>query len=286
MRYPLTQKRYNRAQLVAKMNMGQPPTSTDPGSYSFAAMVQRLGQTFMVRDVMVKLDQIRYIAPGDAVGAMRIVEVGRFSAVPGSRDGQTFETVFCTEPPPGSTTPITERPTTVADYIPDSTPLAEAFGLFEDREWYLALRANQVSGLITYWDFNSHEFRVQLYVVLSRVEELSRNVLAKDGCGVSDPTGLSLSPKALKKLSNRFESAKRKLGGNRFVDELDFYHANNALKGHGPWREHLRQQLGENLSNSEYDRRYNFTSLRDAVMHGRLIAISRTRLEPSTGLRN
>jgi hypothetical protein len=141
----------------------------------------RLGETFMVRDVMVQRKQIVYVAPGDMDAANRIVIEKRFSVVPASDDGQKFESAFWTEHPTNSArTIVEERPTSVADHIPDSTPLAEAFGLFETREWYLTLRGNQVSGLVTYWEFNSHEFRVQLYVGLSWLEELSRKVLVKD----------------------------------------------------------------------------------------------------------
>src|SRR4051812_32228171 len=72
---------------------------------------------------------------------------------------------------PGSRIGIvtTFRPTSVSGHIPDSTPLAEAFYFVGSREWYLTLRANQVSGLITYWAFNSREFRLQLLAGLSRV---------------------------------------------------------------------------------------------------------------------
>ncbi len=275
--------RYNRAEFVRKMNQVQPPSSTALRSHSFAVLVQRLGETFMVRDVMVKLEQIQYVAPGDVVKARHTVEVKRFSVVPVSNDGKSFESVFCTEHPPSSARTITEeRPTTIADYIPDSTPLAEAFALFEAREWYLTLRTNRVSGLVTYWAFNSHEFRVQLYVGLSQIEEFSRNVLAKDGCGVSNQRGLNLTGKVLEKVSKRFESAHHELGGNRFVDELDFHHVNDALKKHLPWREHFHQRLGESLSNGEYARRYNFTTLRDAVMHGRVLFPTYRRFKEGT----
>src|ERR1019366_6535758 len=81
-----------------------------------------------------------------------------------SQDGETFGAVFLTEHPPNSDRTITEmRMTSVSDHVPDSTPLAEAFYLFDVREWYFTLRRNRVSGLITYWIFNSREFRVQLY---------------------------------------------------------------------------------------------------------------------------
>jgi len=128
-----------------------------------------------------------------------------------------------------------------------------------------------VSGLITYWAFNSREFRIQLYAGLSRVEELSRDVLAKDGCGLSSDKGLNLTAEVLEKVRKRFESARQKMGGNRFVDELDFHQVNDALRKHSPWRDFLHQKVGKSLSNSEYDRLYNFTDFRDAVMHGRIL---------------
>jgi hypothetical protein len=141
----------------------------------------------------------------------------------------------------------------------------------EAREWYLTLRENRVSGLITYWAFNSREFRVQMYAALSRLEELSRDVLAKDGCGISSENGLNLSAAAVDKIRVRFETAKSKLGGNRFVDELDFHQVNDALRKHSPWRNFLHDRLGSPVSNTEYERRHSFTGLRDAVMHGRIV---------------
>jgi hypothetical protein len=163
------------------------------------------------------------------------------------------------------------RQTFVSDHIPDSTPLAEASFLFEDREWYLTLRENRVSGLITYWAFNSREFRVQLYASLSRIEELSRDVLAKDGCGMFDSQGLRLSVEVLDKITTRFKFTSKELGGNRFVDELDFHQVNDALRKHAPWRNFLHERLDKAISNGEYERRYNFTTLRDDVMHGRIV---------------
>jgi hypothetical protein len=163
-----------------------------------------------------------------------------------------------------------ERPTTIYDHVPDSTALAQAFFLFEHREWYFALRGNRVAGLITYWAFNGREFRVQLYAGLSRVEELSRDALAKDGCGVFDGTGLHLSGDVIETARERFESSRNKMGGNRFVDELQFHHVHEALKKHAPWRTFLEQRSGK-LSNGEYDKLFSFTEMRDAVMHGRVI---------------
>ncbi len=128
-----------------------------------------------------------------------------------------------------------------------------------------------MSGLITYWAFNSREFRVQLYAGLSRVEELSRDVLARDGCGLSTDKGLNLTAEVLEKVRKRFECARQRMGGNRFVDELDFHQVNDALRKHSPWRNFLHQKIGKSLSNTEYERLYNFTEFRDAVMHGRIL---------------
>jgi hypothetical protein len=234
--------------------------------------MSKLGESFIVRDAMVNLADIDYVPPGDEADARRLVETKRYSVVPVSRDGKNFEAVYCTGHEPDGDRVVTElRQTFVSDHIPDSTPLAEAFFLFQDREWYLTLRENRVSGLTTYWAFNSREFRVQLYASLSRIEELSRNVLAKDGCGVFDGKGLNLSDGVLEKVAERFKSTGKELGGNRFVDELDFHHVNDALRKHSPWREFLHDRLGKVMSNSEYGELYNFTKLRDAVMHGRIV---------------
>jgi hypothetical protein len=243
-----------------------PLTPMNPITQSFAALMRRLGETFVVGDVMIQRNQMEYVAPGDIVAASHIVTEKNFSVVPASDDGQKFDSVFCTEhPTKGARTITEERATSVADRIPDSTPLAEAFGFFETREWYLTLRDNRVSGLVTYWAFNSREFRVQLYVWLSRLEELSRDILAKDNCGVSSQEGLHLSPEVLERVSRRFESARKELGGDRFVDELEFHHVNDALRKHLPWRNYLHQRVGRTHSNDEYEKLYNFTKLRDAV---------------------
>ena len=75
----------------------------------------------------------------------------------------------------------------------------------------------------------------------------------------------------LDKARKRFETARKDLGGNRFVGELDFHQVNDALRKHSPWRTFLHKKLGTVLSNTQYEKRYNFTDLRDAVMHGRLL---------------
>jgi len=156
-------------------------TATDR-CHSFATLMRRLGETFVVSDVMVDEGQIEYVALGDEDTANRIVLEKKYSVVPASADGHNFESVFCTDHPVNGTRTITTmRATSVSDFIPDTTPLAEAFYLFDTREWYLTIRGNRVSGLVTYWAFNSREFRVQLYAGLSRVEELSLRPLKRYG---------------------------------------------------------------------------------------------------------
>jgi hypothetical protein len=103
--------------------------------------------------------------------------------------------------------------------------------LFDEREWYLTLKGNRVSGLITYWEFNRHEFRVQLYAIVSLIEAISRDILSEDGCGVTDATCINLDPQELTDPLKRFEAAKEAGGGNRFVDELDFHQVHQI--GHG-----------------------------------------------------
>jgi hypothetical protein len=79
------------AQITYDMIQRTPPTSKHQ-FHSFAALMQRLGETFVVRDVMVHLAQIEYVAPGDGNAANRIVAEKRYSVVPASADGQNFET--------------------------------------------------------------------------------------------------------------------------------------------------------------------------------------------------
>lgn len=247
-------------------------TFATPDTSPFKKLIRRLGETFVVRDVMVPLAQIQYVKPGDEGRAEDIVDQKRYSVVPVSNDGKSFSSVFCTERGPNSIRRITtERPTWISDHIPDSTSLAEAFFLFDSREWYFTLRDNHVSGLVTYWEFNSREFRVQLYAGLSRVEEIARDLLVKDGCGVSNEKGLHLTPASLAKIMERMKPSWKENGGNRFVDELDYHQVNTALAKHTPWRQFVTDRIGKSISNHEYDRLFNFTRLRDDVMHGRVL---------------
>jgi len=250
-----------------QMQNGQTPAT--PAFSAFAARMQRLGETFTVRDVMVQLPDVVHVPIGDLDRAAALVETERFSVVPESEDDKTVPRVYCTVHPVNGDRVITEeRETTIADYIPDATPLAEAFLLFDEREWYLTLHANQVAGLITYWEFNRHEFRVQLYTMLSLVEGLSRDILARDGCGVLDDRGIHLLDDQLDQPRQRFEQAKAKGGGNRFVDELDFHQVAAALEAHDLWRAFLSQKK---ITQKQYDKHFSFTTIRNDVMHGRTI---------------
>jgi hypothetical protein len=238
----------------------------------FERLITRLGETFVVRDVMIPLDQMECVRPGEEDKAGQIIREKRFSVVPASKDHKTFHSVFNAEHRPrGEGTTAKEAKTKVSDHIPDSTPLAEAFSLFDAREWYLTIRANRVSGLITYWAFNSHEFRVQLYTGLSRIEELSRKVLETDGCGISDETGLSLSAKAVQKIRRQIGPVWKSNGGNRFVDELGYRQVHTALSKHKQWREFLARRLNGEINNSGYGQLFNFADLRNDVMHGRTL---------------
>ncbi len=248
------------------------PAPSSLADRPFERLIARLGETFVVRDVMVPVDQVKCVGPGEEEEASQIIRQRRYSVVPASNDRRTFDSVFNAERKPREGESIAkETKTKVSDYIPDSTPLAEAFSLFDAREWYLTIRANRVSGLITYWAFNSHEFRVQLYTGLSRIEELSRNVLEKDGCGVSDEKGLSLSGKALEKIRGRVGPVWRSNGGNRFVDELDYRQVYTALSKHEKWREFLAKRPHGATGESEYGQLFNLTDIRNKVMHGRTL---------------
>ena len=242
------------------------------GLHSFPGLIRQLGESFLIRDVMIPRDKIAYVEPGDLPAAKKIVAHRNFSVVPCSVSGREFPAVFETIRPAASERfVVEERGTSIGDFIPDTTPLAEALAFFQAREWYLTLRGNGVAGLMTYWEFNSHEFHVQLYAALSQLEEISRNALAHDGCGVHDSHGLLLSPDVLEKVRDRFEASRKDLGGNRFVDELEFHHVQEALKKHSPWRKFLHERIGKSLSSRAYDRLYRFTDVRDAVMHGRVL---------------
>jgi hypothetical protein len=244
-------------------------TPSDREETPFERLIRRLGETFLVRDIMVPLGQMESVKPGDSERAAKLMQKKRYSVVPTTRNEKTFNSVFT----PGQKTGgnlAHESDTKLSDHIPDSTPLAEAFSMFDNREWYLTLRSNHVSGLITYWAFNNREFRVQLYAGLSRVEELSRSVLVKDEIGILDKNGLCLSPKEDERIQKRIKSEWKENGGNRFIDELDYRQVHRALSKHQPWRTFLNKCI-PGIGNSEYGQRFNFTDIRNAVMHGRTI---------------
>src|SRR4051812_8963885 len=113
-------------------------TSSRPEVNLFARSLQVIGEAFAVRDVMVPFRQIEFVRPGEEQRARSIVEEKRYSVIPVSSNRKDFEAVFCTEHLVNGNRMITNlRQTAVSDYIPDSTPLADALFLFESREWYL-----------------------------------------------------------------------------------------------------------------------------------------------------
>lgn len=238
-----------------------------PSYPTFASLMQKLGTAF----VMVPAHRIDYLRPKDVDHAESILNSKRYSVIPVSADGVNFPEVLTTENSGSERRVADRRHTTLPDHIPDATPLSEAFFLFNDREWYLALNATRVSGLITYWEFNSREFHVQLYAGLSRLEELSRNALAADDCGIASSQGLHLTNEVLKRVDERYALSKSQMGGNRYVDELEFHHLHDALRKHAPWRKFLHRRVGDELSSSKYDELYNSTDVRNAVMHGRIL---------------
>jgi hypothetical protein len=89
-----------------------------------------------------------------------------------------------------------------------------------------------------------------------------------DGCGLHSGHGLNLAENTLKNAAHRFKQQSEELGGNRFVDALDFGPINDALKNHPPWRNYLEGKIGS-LSEDDYQAHFDFRDLRNAVMHGR-----------------
>jgi hypothetical protein len=82
---------------------------------------------------------------------------------------------------------------------------------------------------------------------------------------------LKLSNEVLAEADEQFKQTRKQLGGNRFVDELQFHHIGDALRKHTPWRDFLDERCGKKISSSKYEDLYTFTKLRDAVMHGRVV---------------
>src|SRR5581483_7763250 len=204
---------------------------------------------------------------GDVAQAAALVQSERFSVVPQVDGNGNFARVYSTiHSHDGDRVISDERPTLVSDHIPESTTFADAFRLFDEREWYFTLDGNQVSGLLTYWAFNRHEFRVQLFAIVSLIEGISRDILATDGCGKVDASGITLEIEHLAEPIRRFEAAKQNAGGNRFVDELDFHQVHEALKAHEPWRAFL---VKKQISSSPYEKHFAFTTFRNDIMHGR-----------------
>jgi hypothetical protein len=236
---------------------------------TFEQLARTLGRTFLVRDVMVPLKQIKSVAPGDEAGAASIISELRYSVVPISKDRMSFEAVFYPESRGSKgSAKIQHASISLADHIPESTTLADAFPLFREREWYLTFRANRVSGLITYWAFNSREFCVQLFAALSRVEELSKDVLEGDGKGIFDESGLVFDEPLSKQTLKNFKKTLAKNGGNRFLDALGFSHVSQALAHNQGWREFFDQRTSSRMNDENYKERYGFVKFRNAVVHG------------------
>ena len=121
----------------------------DPDITPYTKLIRKLGETFVVRDVMVQLPQIEYVGPGEEAGASQLVGEKRYSVVPVSDDGKTFNSVFCTVHEANDPRRITrEQQTSISDHIPDSTPLADAFSLFDSPPSFHGSR-----------DFTSHFLR-------------------------------------------------------------------------------------------------------------------------------
>jgi hypothetical protein len=102
--------------------------------------------------------------------------------------------------------------------------------------------------------------------MVSLIEAISRDILATDGCGSVDPSGIKLTAEELAESLKRFEEAKRHAGGNRFVDELDFHQVHEALKAHEPWCAFL---VKKQISKSQCEKHFAFTTFRNDIMHGR-----------------
>lgn len=238
-------------------------------SPSFDRLARSLGRTFSVRDVMVPLNQIKCVAPEEKETAHIIIKKKRYSVVPITVDRISFNEAFYVKSMDAKEGPnICQKSISLADHIPDSTTIAEAFPLFRHREWYLCVRANCVSGLVTYWAFNSREFCVLLYAALSRVEELSRDALEADGKGIADESGLVFDKPLKKGLLTNFKKTQQKNGGNRFLDALGFNHISQALAHNDAWRQFFNPRLSEVISEQNYQEKYAFVDLRNAVMHG------------------
>jgi hypothetical protein len=102
-----------------QLQNGQPPSTI--AFSSFALRMQRLGETFTVRDVMVPRDKIVAVPLGDEAQAATLVQSERFSVVPQVDESSNFARVYCTiHPVDGDRVIKDERPTLVSDHIPDS----------------------------------------------------------------------------------------------------------------------------------------------------------------------
>jgi len=66
-------------------------TATEPQVHSFPKLMERLRESFPVRDVMVPLSKIERVAPGECEAAERLVVEKKYSVVPVSDDDHSFE---------------------------------------------------------------------------------------------------------------------------------------------------------------------------------------------------
>src|SRR5258706_9751858 len=103
-----------------QLQNGQPPSTI--AFSSFVLRMQRLGETFIVRDVLAPRGKIVAVPLGDVAQAAALVQSERFSVAPQVDETSNFARVYCTTHPiDGDRVISDERPTLVSDYIPDST---------------------------------------------------------------------------------------------------------------------------------------------------------------------
>src|SRR5262245_53676812 len=129
---------------------------TQPTVDGLGPILDRLGSAFTLADVMIPKRDVRSVAPGDQAAANELVKAWRYSAIPTTTNGgEWYESVFEINGHGEKRLAAKERPVGVHDFLPELTPLSEAPELFRDRPWYLTLRRNRVSGMVTYWDLNA-----------------------------------------------------------------------------------------------------------------------------------
>lgn len=245
----------------------------------FKRLYRRLGEQFLISDIMVRRPEIQHVQKGELNKALNLVKKFRFSAVPtSSNEGRWYDGVFVPTTHPGDPgVMLNFRELRVEDFIPESTPLIDAIEHFRERQWFLTLKATSVSGIVTYTDFSKRAFLLQLFSLLGRFEELSRDLLANEGCGDgNDPGGLThlLGEKRIEVARVRFERNFQASSQNRFVDTLQFNDVEDALIQYAPWREFLREKGRFKIASINDYKRRTFNEFRDRVMHGREVVTS------------